>query len=118
MGLPRQSVRVAGSHHPCLCLISSSLSLGPLSLAAALFLFGHHGSLLLNCPIWAIWFFQLVSFYELEDGAVVIGDQVKQITRLKIELVPVAQRELEIQAATDFLEGYYVHDYLQLPQKY
>jgi|SRR6516164_5709544 hypothetical protein len=42
----------------------------------------------------------------------------KQITRLKIELVPVAQRELEIQAATDFLEGYYVHDYLQLPQNY
>jgi hypothetical protein len=43
---------------------------------------------------------------------------VKQITGLKIELVPVAQRELEIQAATDFLEGYYVRDYLQLPQDY
>ena len=60
----------------------------------------------------------LFSFDELEDGAVVIGDQVKQITGLKIELVPVAQRELEIQAATDFLEGYYVRDYLQLPQDY
>ena len=41
-----------------------------------------------------------------------LGIRLKQITGLKIELVSVAQRELEIQAATDFLEGYYVHDYL------
>jgi hypothetical protein len=60
----------------------------------------------------------LSSFYELEDGAIGIRNQVEQIPRLKVELVPVAQRELEVQAATDFPESYCVHDYIGLPQKY
>src|SRR5215467_6274971 len=96
-------------------------SFWPASLKAGLFLFSRHGSLLRICHILrqlVLSILNIISPDELEDAAVCIGDQVEQIPSFIIELVPVAQRELEIQAATDFLEGYYVHDYLQLPQKY
>lgn len=101
--------------------LATILALARLNRCDGLFLCSVH-ALPLNCGFRPQLVF-LISPNEFEDGTVSIGNQVERIPSFVIELVPVAQGQLEVIAPTIFFSltvsmATFPLEYIGLPQNY